>query len=292
MASNQAKYYVLLLPAVILLSALIFFYPNLTHYVSVHSEDYVTDIETLGPEGEPITEARNLDTAIVTDRSEQNALAVSQGVSASDSDGSVNLKTMSAFLLKLHSPYLDEVEEAKSEGVCAFDEGVISPSAKLPIQFGHHWKYDADGELDYARISSLDWLGKFGDPIYAPISGTVTYVEQTKKNACGNKIIIQNDQGLISLCHAKDFVDESGAYAPGAWVEQGEVIGHIGGKCCLGQDPGNWVTPCQASGTICSDPTKPEDCQCQSVNATGNAKGPHVHLTLKEGESNLLACLR
>jgi hypothetical protein len=195
----------------------------------------------------------------------------------------------------LSSPYLDLVKKSKTQaGTCKIPEGIASPTGKLPNQGNHHWgKGISTG--DFTKVRNLDWAADWGSDILAPFSGTVTYEEQKDtKNPCGNRIYLKASTGeLITICHAKDFLNGEGEYAPGQ-VVQGQVIGHLGGRCCTGGGdvPNDWVTRCNASGTSCTDPETGGDCQCQPIAQSGSTTGPHVHISMTSGTSNILSCLK
>lgn len=193
----------------------------------------------------------------------------------------------------LSEPYRTIVETAKSKVSCSIPDLISSPTGKLPNQGKHHW-YDRQRNGIYTKINALDWAAPWGEPIYAPFAGTVTYQQQTNtENKCGNRIYLTSSSGdSITICHAKDFTDASGNFISKRSVSKGEVIGHLGGLCCAGQPEAYEVTKCNVTGTLCTDPTKNQNCSCQRITESGNTTGPHVHITfnnMKEGM--MLACL-
>lgn len=196
----------------------------------------------------------------------------------------------------LTEPYRTIVSSAKNDSVvaCTINDGLASPTGFLPNQGQHHW-YDRERNGDYTKINNLDWAAPWGQEIYAPFAGVVTYAEQLDtKNKCGNRIYLKatDGKGSITICHAKDFLNSAGKYVGGATVTQGEVIGHLGGVCCSGQSaPSGWVTQCLNTGTSCNKPSTNQDCSCQPINMAGNTTGPHVHVTFNSGGS-ILSCLK
>lgn len=210
-------------------------------------------------------------------------------------EGSASIIGATGTWENLSSPYLDLVKKSKAQaGTCKITEGIASPTGKLPNQGPHHWGAGlASG--DFTKVTNLDWAADWGSDILAPFSGTVSYAQQTDtKNKCGNRIYLKASTGeQITICHAKDFLNGEGEYAPGQ-VTQGQVIGHLGGRCCAGGGdvPEGWVTQCTASGTSCTDPKTGGDCQCQPISQSGNTTGPHVHISMTSGQSNILSCLK
>ncbi len=191
------------------------------------------------------------------------------------------------------------VETAKSEGTCNISQSVISPTGNKPNCGRHHW-FDRGANGEYTKITNLDYAASWGTSIKAPFDGTVTYKKSiTTSNRCGNTITLTGTGkaagAKISICHAKDFLNDSGAYLNGQTITQGAVIGHLGGNCCTGEKPPDtWDAAkngwCKVSGTMCTDPTKSESCSCQPIEQAGNTSGPHVHMTWQAG-GDLLACI-
>ncbi len=193
------------------------------------------------------------------------------------------------------------VAKAKDHGECKIAQSVTSPvGGAQPSCGNHHWfDYGANG--DYKKIRHLDWGAGWGSSVYAPFDGIVTYAKQEDtNNKCGNRIYLEGTGdaagAYITICHAKDFVNDSGAILAGQAVSQGDIIGHVGGRCCDGQTaPAGWATAkygwCNVEGTPCTDPNKLENCDCQVVEQSGNTSGPHVHMSWKTKGGHLLACL-
>lgn len=192
------------------------------------------------------------------------------------------------------------VETAKTKGSCKISQSVTSPTGNQPICGQHHW-FDAGAGGDYKKIINLDYAAGWGSSIRAPFDGTVTYkISTTTSNRCGNTITLtgtgEASGAKISICHAKDFLDDSGTYIKSRTVKQGDILGHVGGDCCAGEKPpSDWTSAkkgwCDVSGTACSDPTKKESCTCQPVVQSGNTSGPHVHITWDIAAGDLLSCI-
>jgi len=194
----------------------------------------------------------------------------------------------------LSEPYRTIVEQAKEKVTCTIPDLISSPTGNLPNQGRHHW-YDRGINGNYLAIKALDWAAPWGDEIYAPFEGTVTYKQQTDtSNKCGNRIYLRSADGnaSITICHAKDFVATGGTFEKSRTVEKGDVFGRLGGLCCAGQDSAYEVTKCDVQGTMCTDPTKEESCSCQRITEAGNTTGPHVHVTFDNMPAGMmLACL-
>jgi hypothetical protein len=187
--------------------------------------------------------------------------------------------------------------DAKRDGECNISEGFASPinaGGSGDWSCNYHFR---DEDYQWQNINALDYPASFGDPIFAPFSGNVSYKRGTggSKDRCGNQIVLKNGSEQISICHVKNFLNELGELTPeGTRVEQGDVIGHIGGACCNGMAPPtsyNWSQGdrCNKGGTPCTNPFTNESCQCQPYEQSGNTSGPHVHVTYY-GNSDLLAC--
>lgn len=153
----------------------------------------------------------------------------------------------------------------------------------------YHYKTN---DFDYTKINALDYVAGWGTSILAPFDGEVTYVKWTDfSDRCGNRIRLKGSGGSITICHVKDFLDDSGKV--NKKVKQGDVMGHVGGNCCSGEKPpSDWsqANKCTKSGPTCSDPYKDEECSCQPAVQSGNTSGPHIHVSFKKG-GNFLACL-
>ncbi len=192
------------------------------------------------------------------------------------------------------------VETAKASGTCNIEQSVMSPTGNPPNCGNHHW-FDGDANGDYKKIKNLDYAAGWGLSILAPFEGTVTYRTSTDtSNRCGNVITLTGTGkaagAQIYICHAKDFLDDTGTYSASRTVSQGDVLGHLGGNCCAGEKPpSSWSAAengwCDVSGTPCTDPTKSESCTCQTAAQAGNTSGPHVHITWNISGGDLLACL-
>ncbi len=222
---------------------------------------------------------------------------IALNTSVAGADGAAIIQGGAGPYTNLSSPYLDAVKEAKKSGLCQVTEGFGSPIGPatpgvLPNQGPHHW-IDKGANLDYTKIDALDWAAAWGAQILAPFSGTVTNEAGTDPDdACGNKIRLSNSSTAITICHVKDFTNTAGLLVVGQ-VTQGDVIGHVGGLCCTGSNPPKGsVTACNVSGTVCGDPKTGGACECQTIAQAGNTTGPHVHVTMTAGVSNLLACLK
>lgn len=194
----------------------------------------------------------------------------------------------------LGEPYRSIVEQAKETTTCIIPDLISSPTGKLPNQGNHHW-YDRGRNGDYRTISDLDWAAPWGEEILAPFEGTATYQQQTSdNNPCGNRIYITSTDGSakLTICHAKDFVATGGTYQATRRVAKGDVLGHLGGLCCSGQTSAQSVTVCDEPGTMCTDPTKEQNCGCQRAAEAGNTTGPHVHMGWRGMPTGMfLACL-
>jgi murein DD-endopeptidase MepM/ murein hydrolase activator NlpD len=195
---------------------------------------------------------------------------------------------------KLKEPYRTIVQHAKEKGACYVSGGLSSPTGKLPNQGNHHW-YDRGTNGNWKKITAMDWAAPWGQAIAAPFDGVVTYQQQKDTgNMCGNRIYMQSSDGTkITICHAKDFTDDSGIYQATRTVTRGQTIGHLGGVCCSGSKPNSdWITKCPKStkDILCTDPTQKQSCTCQKIQEAGNTTGPHVHITWG-GKGNILSCL-
>jgi hypothetical protein len=211
-------------------------------------------------------------------------------------EGSGTYKSQPGPWTNLKSPYLEIVTAAKNNGLCEITDEFASPlgpqdPGTLPNQGNHHW-YDGGANGDFTKIKMLDWSATWGTEILAPFAGTVSYTKSTSINKCGNQIVLTNENSSITICHAKDFLNANGESLPGT-VTQGQVIGHVGGECCVGsKTPEGYVTSCDASGRTCTDPYSSASCSCQPIEQAGNTTGPHVHVSYTSGRSNLLSCLK
>ncbi len=198
---------------------------------------------------------------------------------------------------QLSSANISAIEAAKKAMACPFESGFTSPTGGLPSPTNYHWF--TNGIIDYKKISTLDWPGSFGNPIYAPVDGTVNYKIKDRVDDCGNTITLAVDGASgynLSFCHVRDFTNQDGDVVTGK-VKRGDIIGHIGGVCCALRNSsgelissGHSYTECTASGTAC-DPEVGGNCTCQSYLHVGNVTGPHVHMQssqLKGGK--FLAC--
>lgn len=190
------------------------------------------------------------------------------------------------------TPYKEIIAAAKSAKACQMTQGIASPTGKLPNLGKHHW-YDRGVNGEWEKVHAMDWAAGWGTEVLAPFDGTVAYAKQTNTdNLCGNRIYLSGSGGKITICHAKDFLGKTGQMAEGS-VKQGDVIGHVGGRCCTGGGtvPDGWVTQCNVSGTPCDDPyTNNPSCTCQPITQSGNTTNPHVHISMNSG-GNILACL-
>ncbi|MDA1024472.1 MAG: peptidoglycan DD-metalloendopeptidase family protein, partial [bacterium] len=192
---------------------------------------------------------------------------------------------------------LQAERNAKKDGKCDLPDGFASPitsNGSGDWNCNYHFRED---DYDWQHIKALDYSATFGDPIYAPFAGNISYSTGTGgvKDRCGNQIVLNSGSEQITICHVKNFLNERGELTPvGTRVEQGAVIGHIGGACCNGMAPPtdyNWSQggKCNKGGTPCTNPFTNESCQCQPYEQSGNTSGPHVHVTYY-GNSDLLTC--
>lgn len=179
-------------------------------------------------------------------------------------------------------------------GLCPLQGVFVSPTNKS-YQCNYHFR---NANYDVAQIKALDFQGSWNDQIVAPGEGSVKFVKGSAANRCGNSIkIFMKNGGTAVICHAKDFVGQDGRE-----VKEGEVIGHIGGRCCTGEKKpsgGAWAKA-SISGTCtynnsnpCDDPFNPESsCTCQPVEQSGNSTGAHAHMSVyhKGVTIPLLAC--
>jgi type IV secretory pathway VirB2 component (pilin) len=188
----------------------------------------------------------------------------------------------------------EAVTLARANGTCDMSQkilSVIDASGASSYSCNYHLR---DADYDYTKINSLDYPGTFGNPIYAPFSGNITYTKGVG-GKCGNSASITGSGGSATLCHLKDFTGADGSLIPqNKRVERGDVIGHIGGTCCSGEQPptsDEWSKiVCTTSGNPCSNPSINNiDCSCQPWKQSGHTTGAHVHLTLYSG-GDLLAC--
>jgi|GEM_PF-1112593 hypothetical protein len=195
-------------------------------------------------------------------------------------------------------PYSAIYEDAQQFGACGMDPGeyMLSPTGGGPNYGEHHW-FDRGENGKWENINNMDWGSAFGGVIYAPFSGTVTYLEAPEPS-CGNLIKLDGSGASISICHAKDFIGADGTYKKTRTVVAGEVIGHSGGRCCSGDTSVTKDYICDRSAEVgmvrCTDPKKSEECECQYTRHSGNTSGPHVHVTWKnQSETHaLLACMQ
>lgn len=189
----------------------------------------------------------------------------------------------------------DIVDQAHAEGECLISQSFASPTGLAP-SCNYHFR-DSGG--DYKKIKNLDFSAGWDLAIKAPFDGTLTYKKRTvTDNRCGNTITLTGtgkaSGASISICHVKDFLDETGTVKTS--VEQGGYIGHLGGVCCSGEKgPADWRAMkngwCKDTGTKCTDPYSRESCTCQGIEQSGNTSGPHVHTTWNNSGGNLLTCL-
>lgn len=185
-------------------------------------------------------------------------------------------------------------QNAQENGNCIMSETIgspIDPSNQQSFSCNYHF---ATKNYDYTQIKAVDYPADWGQAIYAPFGGTVSYSIGSGSNPCGNHIKLIGNGGNISICHAKDFTDEDGnPITNGTTVEKGDVIGHVGGRCCAGEvAPSDWSQrdQCNVAGTPCNSPGVSEECDCQPYEQSGNTSGPHVHITLFAGGDSILAC--
>lgn len=212
------------------------------------------------------------------------------------------------------------IQAAHDTGTCKLSEGLISPSGAA-VGCGYHMNvgeaFASQGGTilapnQFSQVKNMDFPGSWDTPLKAPANGRVTYIAraETNLNRCGNTIQLETSEGIISICHVKDFTDENGTFKGDRVVEQGEIIGHLGGLCCGASEngiagssvptnvPSEWSqrSQCKKTGVVCDDPTtRNASCQCQPFAQSGNTSGPHVHLSLgavKANGTDVLACLK
>ncbi len=200
----------------------------------------------------------------------------------------------SSSLASMKDPCQTIYQTALSEGTCSMtnNQKFYSPTGGGPNCGNHHW-FDGGVNGDWENVQNLDWAAPWGSAIRAPFGGTVTYKKQEDtSNRCGNRINLEGNNARITICHAKDFLNDAGTYVEMRTVTAGETIGHVGGECCSSYTaPSNYTgTTCDVAGTACTDPTKNTSCQCQPPEQSGNTTGGHAHVTWY-GEGNFLPCL-
>ena len=197
-------------------------------------------------------------------------------------------------LASMKEPCQAIYQEALAEGTCSMsnDQKFYSPTGNGPNCGNHHW-FDHGANGEWKNVKNLDWAAPWGSAIRAPFAGTVSYQKQEDtSNPCGNRIYLEGNNARITICHAKDFLDESGTYQGSRTIQAGITIGHVGGECCASSTaPSTYTgTTCDTAGNACTDPTSNAACQCQTPEQSGNTTGGHVHVTW-QGEGNFLPCL-
>ncbi|MBT4857157.1 peptidoglycan DD-metalloendopeptidase family protein [Candidatus Uhrbacteria bacterium] len=178
----------------------------------------------------------------------------------------------------------EAVTNALGSGACTMSESLGSPTGDV-VSCNYHF---VDKSYNWANINSLDYVGQWDSSVYAPFTGTVTHFFDSAGNACGNGIKLSGSGGAVYLCHLKDW----GGTTSGQSVSKGDVIGHVGGRCCAGENPpSDWsaASYCTYTGTECSTGNSQESCDCQAWEQSGNTTGGHVHLTYISG-GNMIAC--
>ncbi len=239
----------------------------------------------------------NLDSIILDTVEYQQLLMYTEG----DEGSGVML---SGGIANLPQPYQSIYQDAQANGVCHMSQGqyMLSPTGGAPNFGQHHW-YDRgvggeNAEGDWQKINNMDWGAPFGNPIYAPFSGTVSYTESTTRNSCGNSLVLKGNGAKITICHVRDFFDTSGNLLhSGDSVSAGEAIGHVGGQICVGETPitTKYDSSSKSNPSMekCVGPTTWQDCQCQKTIHAGNTSGAHVHVTWSESlGGDLLACMQ
>lgn len=227
--------------------------------------------------------------------------------SASGPEGEASTSSGISSLSEIPEPYKTIIADAKSSGTCNMTGTMrlASPTGRPPNTGKHHW-FSGGAEGKWKNVYKLDYAATWANPILAPFDGIATYIKKgtvaDPDDQCGNTIYLEGSGAKIAICHAKDFFGADGDFKQNRTVKQGEVMGHLGGNCCVGQiPPENWAafstgpddpSWCNVSGTACTDPTRSETCSCQNVAQAGNTTGPHVHITWYEVGGNLLACLK
>ena len=188
-----------------------------------------------------------------------------------------------------------DAEQAAYARTCPLSQTYKSP-VRTSYSCNYHFRANTPN-YDSSKMRGLDYAVPWGTEIFAPQNGTVLFKKGSASNRCGNQIDVIFDGAILSMCHVKDFIGESGRI-----VKQGEAIGHSGGRCCSGETKptgGAWATAnisgtCTYSGTPCADPFSQESCTCQPIEQSGNTTGPHVHTTFKIAGDvfDPLVCLR
>lgn len=199
----------------------------------------------------------------------------------------------------------EAIADAQSSDSCPEDmQSLLAPTSTDPVatdyvKCGYHFTEKNIG-YDYTKMTyGVDFIGAWGDPLYAPGSGTISFKKGTTENRCGNTISIALDGGgTFSICHVKAF--EPAAVKESS-IKKGDLIGYVGGKCCEGESrPKKWDSAsvtgtCSYGGTKCGSPYGGNTaCDCQDVAASGNTTGAHAHGSLSGpgGASiSILACL-
>lgn len=182
----------------------------------------------------------------------------------------------------------------QNQDQCKLAGGFTSPTGQKE-SCNYHFR---DQNYQWQNIKSIDWVAPWDSPIRSPFSGTVTVLKRSEAdNPCGNTLTIKSSGAVAYICHVKDFIRGDGTpLADGDSVIQGELIGHVGGRCCQGETPPDgWKAAengwCNQTGTPCDDPFSREDCGCQTIEQSGNTSGPHIHVTFK-GAGPVLTCIK
>ncbi|OGL73414.1 hypothetical protein A3F28_00875 [Candidatus Uhrbacteria bacterium RIFCSPHIGHO2_12_FULL_57_11] len=165
------------------------------------------------------------------------------------------------------------------------------------------------GSKPLLDVKSLDIIGAYGAVIKAPVAGVVK-LKPGKREDCrgstngrfaatcpsGNRLEIQFGNGYqYNMAHISEFL-----VSDGTRVEAGQSIAKVGGKCCRvlnGErfDTPEWKTKTSWTGHFWNDGCTHPEPNCRPPWETGNAPGPHVHVSITLGEQTaipILACVR
>lgn len=193
------------------------------------------------------------------------------------------------------------VEDIRNRNLrCPFSPLLTSPTGG---SFACNY-HTANGSKPVEEIRSLDMDGGYGATIYAPVAGRVEIKQKTEAGcrnnmrAClgGNGLRLHfGDSFIFSISHIKEYL------VPDGPVAAGTPIAKVGGRCCSTYNTPEWKElttsgPDRGGGRgrffwsdtcVFSEP-------CQPIWEVGNSKGPHMHVTLKQGSATLpiLSCLQ